>query len=55
MILMKLKTKVIAGSILPVGSNGTPAESVLVIAAGYSDYHIYSTSQVWFRSPGHNL
>lgn len=51
----KLRTKVIAGSILPGGSNGTSAEWVLVIAAGYSDHPICSNSQAWFRSPRHNL
>lgn len=54
-ILTKLRTKVVAGSILPGGSNGTSAEWVLVIAAGYSDHPIYSNSQAWFQSPGHNL
>lgn len=54
-ILTKLRTTVIAGSILPGGSNGTSTEWVLVIAAGYSDHPIYSNSQAWFRSLGHNI
>lgn len=54
-ILTKLRTRVIAGSILLGGSNGTSAEWVLVVAAGYSGHPIYSNSQAWFQSPGHNL